>query len=118
MDIGGIILSITYSVYIIKHNYGYSQDIRPCILLDFDDDKARIALISSALDLYNPHKHFIIKKENPNFPLTGLKKTSYVSIDQIFNVKKNDLVKQIGILEEPASKELSSWIYSFSISLS
>lgn len=111
-------MGITYSIHLIKHNYRNNQDIRPCILLHLDNDKAKIALTSSALDLYNPHRHYLIPKENPNFPLTGLKKTSYISIDQIHYVKKNDLIKQIGILEEPTSQELSSWICSFSISLS
>ena len=87
-------------IYQIRARWGRSTDPRPCIVLDPPiGDTVTIALISGEMDLYDRSMHFLIQKEHPDFPATGLKKTCYIAGDMIRDTKTANLLHKRGELE-------------------
>ena len=68
-----------------------------------------IVLVSSS-ELYRPGLHFLIPKEHPNFPATGLTKTSFVLGGQIRDLPIEELDERLGRLEGELAKEFDKWI--------
>ena len=98
-------------IYLVKLRYRSSEDPRPCVILDPpDSEHVTVALISSAMDLYRRGMHFLIEEDRSEFPLTGLKKTSFVAGDQIHDIHVADLGKRLGHLTGDLAIEFENWI--------
>jgi mRNA-degrading endonuclease toxin of MazEF toxin-antitoxin module len=100
-----------FEIYLIRWQLKESFDFRPCIVLDpAVADRVEIILVSSAPDLYESGSHFLIRDDDPDFPETGLKKTSYALGDKIREAPIAMLGKRLGRLEGELARDFEKWI--------
>lgn len=101
-------------IYLIKAVYGECDDLRPCVVVELlPNGLVKIALISSALDLYKPHFDFLLNAKHHDFKHTGLKRTSYVSSWAFLDVLPNELTKKpIGVISGDLACDFDNWFGS------
>ncbi|MCY3023408.1 MAG: type II toxin-antitoxin system PemK/MazF family toxin [Planctomycetota bacterium] len=98
-------------VYTVRYRYGRSHDIRPCILLTAPlASKVTICLLSSQMALYRPVAHFLIEESYPDFPATGLDRSSFAAGDEIHEIRVEELRKRLGRLEGELARAFEAWI--------
>lgn len=98
-------------VYQIRARYRNSWDPRPCVVLDPPlGDTVSVALVSGAMDLYDSTVHFLIEQDHPDFPATGLQRTSYVAGDMIVEAEIGSLLRKRGQLEGELGAAFRKWI--------
>jgi hypothetical protein len=101
-------------IYLAKAQYRQCQDIRPCIVVAVmpEADKVKVALLSSALGLYNPQHDFLIPATHPDFAATGLRRTSYVADieDAFWETTPDNLGKKLGELTGQLATEFDTWL--------
>ena len=87
--------------------------MRPCMVISSEiQGKLEIVPLSSALDLYRPGLHFLVRKDDPDFPATGLLRTSFIAGDQIREVEAARLVRRAGRLEGNLAGQFELWMGS------
>jgi len=87
------------------------NDERPCIVLEEPlASLVTIAPISAAAQLYNPLLHFQIPANHPDFPTTGLRRTSYVLGEDIRDVQASKLQERVGQLNGDLRTKFVQWI--------
>ena len=90
---------------------GNSYDARPCVVIQVSPGKyLGVLLISSATDLFNATWDFTISKEHPDFPQSGLSKTSYVKGYKVFDIDDSMIVKKLGRLTGSLAIDFKNWI--------
>lgn len=72
-----------------------------------------VAPLSSAIDMQDTRRHYVIESEHPDFGATGLKKTCYVAVDYITSVTRTQLDKCVGKLSPALSDGLKSFLVEF-----
>ena len=88
-----------------------SGDQRPCIVLSEPrNGRVLLAPLSSALDLYSPTLHFLIRDDHPDFKATGLTKTSYVIGNELRDSPVELLGDHLGRFEGELAGEFKKWI--------
>jgi hypothetical protein len=93
-----------YELYVARIRFRRSEDLRPWVVIDdpVQDPRERGALlvtlapVSSQLDMLLPN-HFLMDASAPDFPTTGLRRSSYVVGDPI-RVRVERLERRIGEL--------------------
>lgn len=99
-----------FDIHLVRLRVGESNDLRPCVILSEPDQSfARMMPISSS-DLFNPSRDFRIHQTHPDFPKTGLKKTSFVIGDRIREVSLVIIEKRLGSLEGALRREFEEWL--------
>lgn len=97
-------------IYLIQAEYKYSHDQRPCIILEVGTrEKIKLALISSAIDLYDASRHFLLDSRHPDFPESGLRRTSYIMKDAVVEAEAKKLGKKLGELKQQLAKDFEKW---------
>lgn len=98
-------------VWLARIPWGHSQDLRPCIVVEAEENGFwSVACVSSALDLYDINRHFLLDKPLPDFKATGLHRTSYVSDEPIHELSRADFHKRLGRLEGELARDFDRWI--------
>lgn len=98
-------------IYLIKYEYGKSDYERPCLIVDeVVSEKACILFISSAIDLFDPLRHYLLEDDEPDFLQTGLECTSFIDCERFIPVPVEDLLKKIGQLEGELEQNFRAWL--------
>jgi hypothetical protein len=99
-------------IYLVPIKKGYSTDHRPAVIIEIlPNQNVKIAVISSALDLYTPTTDFLISNVHPDFAATGLIRTSYVCGQNFYECFTSVLSKKrLGILTGDLAKALDDWL--------
>ena len=99
-----------FDVFLIQALFGLSVDRRPCIILEEPaDGRVRVALCSSAMDLYTSYEDFLIAETASDFSATGLLRTSYVK-SGTYERDVELLVRQLGRLEGELLEDFTDWL--------
>jgi hypothetical protein len=100
-----------YDVYWAKVNYGHSTDARPCIVLEvLSGNRVVVAMLSSAMPLFNSLIHFAVTPTHPDFKATGLKRDSYVEGTELHVLESDELIRIAGRFEGDLAREFENWI--------
>jgi hypothetical protein len=99
-----------YELYLVRVRLRESYDFRPCIVIDKTRNTISCVMLVSSSDLYRPHQDFLIRADHPDFPATGLKKTSFAMGDQIRDLPAITLDEKIGELEGGLKVEFEKWL--------
>jgi hypothetical protein len=101
-------------IYLVKAMYGECDDVRPCVVVELlQNGLVKVALISSALDLYRPQFDLLLDSKHHDFKYTGLKRTSYISGWSFLNVLPNELTrKPIGVITGDLASDFDNWFGS------
>jgi len=95
----------------VKVKLGESRYLRPSVVLAiYDQDDLSLAPISSKLDLYQPSAHFLIPEDHPDFAATGLKVTSYVIGDRLFEEQAAFVQQILGELQGKLAEDFTKWM--------
>lgn len=100
-------------IYLVRAKYRHCEDIRPCLILEICNiGKVRLALISSAFDLYKDRRDFLIEASHPDFAATGLRKTSYIARikDTFLATSPENLGKPLGQLVRGLAIAFDDWM--------
>lgn len=97
-------------LYIVQIHLRLSTDKRPCVIVEPPiGNRVKIAVISSAMDLYNRTTDLLIDSNHPDFPATGLTRTCYITGNfveaPISRLSKN----AIGRLEGDFEVQFDKW---------
>ncbi|MCI0650975.1 MAG: hypothetical protein L0Z55_03745 [Planctomycetes bacterium] len=65
--------------------------------------------ISSQLDLYDEVAHFLLEQSDPDFPATGLVRTSYVIANNPVAIHANRFVRRLGHLGGELRERFELW---------
>lgn len=85
---------------------GHSRDRRPWVVVEqAGQGRWRVLPISAALDLFDPKLHFRLTADHPDFPVTGLKKTSFIIANMPVNIPEAVLEKRLGCLQSRLASE-------------
>lgn len=99
-----------YDVYLVEAQWGLSRDRRPAVVTRLLLQKRYLrALISSALDLYDPTVHFLVPHTYPDQPATGLLRASFISSREVIVLGDQDLKRRLGSLEGMLRQEFIAW---------
>lgn len=100
-----------YDLFLIRMRLRASYDYRPCIVLDAPNPDTCIVLVSSS-DLFRQGYDFLIPSDHPDFPATGLKKTSFAIGDQIHEVSTTALEEKfrLGRLQGGLARDFNKWL--------
>lgn len=97
-------------IYLARLKWRKCTDFRPCVVIGAPKDgKVRVVPISSALELRNIRKDFLIEDTDIDFKATGLKKTSFAS-DEIQEVPLREFGPKWGRLEGDLAKRFWDWL--------
>jgi hypothetical protein len=96
-----------YDIYKAEVLLEKSHDERPVLILSpgwyiaaRPDDDLLVAPISAQMDLLDRQRHFLIEAEDPEFPETHLRKTSYVALDYAMLVRREFIHAWVGFLDD------------------
>lgn len=97
-------------LHIVQIKLRLSIDKRPCVIVEPPiGNRVKIAVISSAMDLYNRTTDFLIDSSHQDFPATGLTRTCYITGNfveaPISRLSKN----AIGRLEGNLERQFDKW---------
>ncbi len=102
-----------YDIYWAEVVLENSHDERPVLILSPQwyieaqpDDDLLIAPVSGQMDLLDRQRHFLIEENDPEFPDTHLKKSSYVAFDYVMLVRREFIHARIGYLEDSLRNRL------------
>src|SRR3989338_7302219 len=88
-----------------------SQKVRPAIVLT-PDPKSSDVLIAFISSIVQPEAiqptDFILKENHPDFPATGLKKTSLFKMNKLLTVEKSLIIRRLGKVSPLIQKELDT----------
>lgn len=98
-------------IYFLEVKFRKCNDPRPCIVIHLGAGRvAALAMISSASGLARPGYDFEIRDDHPDFPATGLDRTSYVVCDKIVEVDVSRLTEYVGRFENRLAEEFKKWM--------
>ena len=97
-----------FSIRLGKVKLNKCEDLRPCVIIEQNNEKVYIMLISSATSI-KPPTYFLIKENSDDFATTGLKRTSYV-LDEFLEVHSSQVDKYIGKLDGDLLEKFKDWI--------
>ena len=99
-----------YRVIQVALPVGHAYYPRPGIVVCIVSDTHKVLALSTKMDLYRRDSHFLIRKNHPDFPKTGLVEESYAIGAPVFDVDAAEIVKDIGVLTGALAVEFSKWI--------
>lgn len=109
-----------FEIYNVKFEWRNCIDHRPVVVIApqwYIDNLPRqdvlVAPLSSAIDIQDTRRHYVVESEHPDFAETGLKKTCYVAVDYITSMPRTELGKCVGELSSPLSDGLRSFLVDF-----
>jgi hypothetical protein len=99
-------------IYLARAMWGFCRDMRPCVVIELTKTGwVKVALLSSAMDLYRPVQDFLIDSRSEDFLTTGLNRTSYVSGEHFAEIPIQDLgKKRLGILTGELAGAFDEWM--------
>jgi hypothetical protein len=104
----------THDVWLVAAPLGESRDPRPCVVVDvLADGTVELAVCSSQRDKYDPNRrriYFAIRDDDPDFPDTGLDRSSYVIGSTLPKVRRALLKRRIGRLTGDLAERFADWI--------
>jgi len=99
-------------IYLVRAQWRQCTDIRPCVVVDVEADGTAVVvvLVSSARELYDPQRHFLIPENHPDFRATGLRRESYCWGDEMPRVSIARLGRKLGRLEGGLLRAFNAWL--------
>lgn len=99
-------------IYLAKLKVRYSAYPRPCVIIRLlPANRVEVAAVSSSFDLYSFVTDFLIEISHPDFPATGLQKTSYIYGQQFYDIAATVLSKKCrGVLKGDLAKAFDKWL--------
>lgn len=97
-------------VFLARLPLGYSNDIRPCVVLSIDPHKDVAVVAISSSDLYRHGFDFLIPSDAPDFAATGLKKSSFVIGDAFRTIPLQSLSRRKGRLVGKLALDFEKWL--------
>src|SRR5437773_703616 len=89
-----------FEIFWFRLPFGHSRAMRHCVVIEMAaSGTVTLVRISSAMQLYDPYRHFRFDPGDPDFPATGLKKESFCDASKFFEVPASALPKPIGRLQ-------------------
>ena len=99
-----------YDIYWAHFPYGHSNDLRPCMIYEvLANGNYTVIPISSALDLFDRRDHFMLHKNHPDFPATGLRKESFLGVSRIRELRGDKLAKRLGVVTGQLLQDFKIW---------
>jgi len=90
---------------------GECNDPRRCVVIGVRPPAEYLILPCSAqLDLYREGADFLISSDHPDFPATGLKKTSYVMDVEAQLIEEERIQKRYGHLRGLLAAAFEEWL--------
>lgn len=90
---------------------GHSHDRRPWVVIEAaGPDRWRLLPISAAVDLFDPELHFRLDPSHPDFPLTGLKRASFIVANLPVDAPQAVLERRLGCLQSQLAAEFLNWL--------
>ena len=87
-----------------------SHDRRPWLVIEIRPSRRYLLLpISSATDLFDRIQHFPLDPRHPDFPATGLTKTSYIIGNNAVENDGSAFDERLGCLQGNLAKEFIEW---------
>jgi len=65
-----------------------------------------VAFISSVIPEEKSRLDFIFDESHPDFPVTGLKKTSVFKINKVVTIKRSKILRRLGNVPQSVQNEL------------
>jgi hypothetical protein len=98
-------------IFLAEVIYNNCNDARPVIIVRVNKDGSFVAvsLLSSALKLFDPNRHFLLDESRGEFSATGLTRKSYAS-SAIAQLDASRLIRKLGKLDGPLSAEFFDWL--------
>jgi hypothetical protein len=99
---------IPFEIYEANMQFGKVAYRRPCVIVNrMKDGKVFAMAISSAMELCKGLPvHFTIDQTDPDFPGTGLKRTSYINLVDQYLMRPDELIRKRGHIEGDLLKRL------------
>jgi mRNA interferase MazF len=86
-----------------------AEKLRPAVITSADPQKADIiiAFISSVVSPGElSETDYLLRRDNPNFPQTGLKKASTFRMKKLLTIERSKIIRRLGTVSPAIQKEL------------
>ena len=97
-------------IYQAKIRIGFSDDLRPCVVIDPPFlGRLTVSPLSAQMDLYDPRKDFLLDSNHDDFPTTGLAKTCY-AIGRFIEIDERKLGRYRGRIAGQLASDFAEWL--------